>query len=188
MEQETARNKREADYVKRVFYEKKYAGELRLYNMKKLLLERQERAVDETCKTSLFYRMKSAVYSFWAFGSYSIIATVGAYIYVAIMVKLGYRSNVSSYVAMINALAFSSGQFKEAMLNGIYISKNTALFANLRSFLERERKEHELRLPCNDIEEIVFDHVTFTYPGAEKPTIKDMNFTWKKGERIAKGS
>lgn len=185
MEQETARNKREADYVKRVFYEKKYAGELRLYNMKKLLLERQERAVDETCKTSLFYRMKSAVYSFWAFGSYSIIATVGAYIYVAIMVKLGYRSNVSSYVAMINALAFSSGQFKEAMLNGIYISKNTALFANLRSFLERERKEHELRLPCNDIEEIVFDHVTFTYPGAEKPTIKDMNFTWKKGERIA---
>ena len=188
MEQETARNKREADYVKRVFYEKKYAGELRLYNMKKLLLERQESAVDETCKTSLFYRMKSAVYSFWDFGSYSIIATVGAYIYVAIMVKLGYRSNVSSYVAMINALAFSSGQFKEAMFNGIYISKNTALFANLRSFLERERKEHELRLPCNDIEEIVFDHVTFTYPGAEKPTIKDMNFTWKKGERIAKGS
>ncbi|MDD6339322.1 MAG: hypothetical protein PUA49_02345 [Butyrivibrio sp.] len=172
MEQETARNKREADYVKRVFYEKKYAGELRLYNMKKLLLERQESAVDETCKTSLFYRMKSAVYSFWDFGSYSIIATVGAYI----------------YVAMINALAFSSGQFKEAMFNGIYISKNTALFANLRSFLERERKEHELRLPCNDIEEIVFDHVTFTYPGAEKPTIKDMNFTWKKGERIAKGS
>ena len=164
MEQETARNKREADYVKRVFYEKKYAGELRLYNMKKLLLERQESAVDETCKTSLFYRMKAAVYSFWAFGSYSIIATVGAYIYVAIMVKLGYRSNVSSYVAMINALAFSSGQFKEAMFNGIYISKNTALFANLRSFLERERKEHELRLPCNDIEEIVFDHVTFTYP------------------------
>ena len=139
--------------------------------MKKLLLERQESAVDETCKTSLFYRMKSAVYSFWDFGSYSIIATVGAYI----------------YVAMINALAFSSGQFKEAMFNGIYISKNTALFANLRSFLERERKEHELRLPCNDIEEIVFDHVTFTYPGAEKPTIKDMNFTWKKGERIAKG-
>ncbi len=185
MQQEITRARRQADYVKRVFYDKKYAGELRLYDMQDLLLSRQEEAVEEAYKTTLFYRMKVAVHSFWAFGSYSIIATVGAYVYVAFMVKLGYRDNVASYVAMINALAFSSGQFKEAMENGIFVRKQSALFRNLREFLEMPRLQKEKKLPCEDVNEIVFDHVTFTYPGAKKPTISDMNFTWKKGERIA---
>lgn len=185
MQQETTRARREADYVKRVFYEKKYAGELRLYNIQSLLLERQEAAIEDAYKTTLFYRMKVAFHSFWAFGSYSIIATVGAYVYVAFMVKLGYKDNVASYVAMINALAFSSGQFKEAMVNGIFVRKQVALFQNLRDFLEMPRQHEAKKKPCLDINEIVFEHVTFTYPGAEKPTIKDMNLTWKKGERIA---
>lgn len=185
LQQEITRATRQSDYVKRVFYDKKYAGELRLYDMQDLLLSRQEQAVEEAYKTTLFYRMKVAIRSFWAFGSYSIIATVGAYVYVAFMVKLGYRDDVASYVAMINALAFSSGQFKEAMENGIFVRKQSALFQNLRAFLEMPRLQKEEKLPCEDVNEIVFDHVTFTYPGAKKPTICDMNFTWKKGERIA---
>ncbi|MDO5127439.1 MAG: ABC transporter ATP-binding protein [Eubacteriales bacterium] len=185
LQQEITRAKREADYVKRVFYEKKYAGELRLYDMQKLLLERQEEAIDNAYKTSLFYRMKVAFHSFFAFGSYSIMATVGAYVYVAFMVKLGYKTNVASYIAMINALAFSSGQFKDAMVNGIFVRKQVALFQNLRDFLETPRKKQQKLIPCKDVSEIVFEHVTFRYPGAEKPVIKDMNFTWKKGERIA---
>ena len=185
LQQETTRARRQSDYVKRVFYEKKYAGELRLYGMQGLLLDRQEKAIDEAYKTTLFYRMKIAWQSFFAFGSYSIIATVGAYVYVAIMVKLGYRTNVGSYVAMITALSFSSNQFKAAMENGIFVRKESALFQNLRDFLEMPRKAKEKKLPCTDVSEIVFEHVSFTYPGAKKPTIDDMNFTWKKGERIA---
>lgn len=185
MEQSVVRNRREADYVKRVFYEKKYAGELRLYNIQPLLLERQQNAVENSYKTSLFYRMKIAISSFWAFGSYSIIATIGAYVYVAFMIKLGYKTNVASYIAMINALAFSSSQFKDAMTNGIALGKNKALFQNLRDFLETPRKSPEPKPVCESIETIEFDHVTFTYPGMDKPTLKDMSFVWKKGERIA---
>lgn len=48
MEQEVTRSRREADYVKRVFYEKKYAGELRLYDMQSLLLSRQKEAVEKS--------------------------------------------------------------------------------------------------------------------------------------------
>lgn len=185
MEQEVTRSRREADYIKRVFYEKKYAGELRLYDMQSLLLSRQQDAVQKTYEVTLRYRMKAAWYSFFAFGSYSVIATVGAYVYVAFMVKLGDRTNIASYVAMINALAFSSGQFKEALVNGIYVSKQTALFKNLRDFLEQPRKAKEQKKQCDFVDTIAFEQVTFTYPGASEPTIKDMSFTWKKGERIA---
>ncbi len=185
LNQETTRNRREADYIKRVFYEKKYAGELRLYDMQTLLLERQEKAVEDNYKTTLFYRMKTAVYSFWAFGSYSVIATVASYVYVAFMIKLGIRSDVASYVAMINALAFSSSQFKDAMTNGIAIRKDAAIFSNLREFLEMPRKKITGKPDIWDVREIVFDHVTFTYPGAKTPTLRDVSFTWRKGERIA---
>ncbi|MGN0495034.1 MAG: ABC transporter ATP-binding protein [Lachnospiraceae bacterium] len=185
LNQETTRNRREADYVKRVFYEKKYAGELRLYDMQSLLLKRQEVAIENQYKTTLFYRLKTAMYSFWAFGSYSVIATVASYIYVAFMIKLGFRSDVASYVAMINALAFSGSQFKDAMINGIFIRKESAIFSNLRAFLETPRETVTDKPDIGEVEEIVFDHVTFTYPGAKEPTIKDVSFTWKKGERIA---
>lgn len=129
--------------------------------------------------------MKAAFYSFLAFGSYSVAATVCSYVYVAFMVKMGYRTNIASYVAMINALAFSSGQFREATVNGIFVSKQTALFQNLRDFLEQPRKKVDQKLQCDHVDSIVFEHVTFAYPGCKKPTIIDMNFTWKKGERIA---
>lgn len=33
--------------------------------------------------------------------------------------------------------------------------------------------------------EIVFDHVTFSYPDSQAPTIRDLSFTIKKGEHIA---
>ncbi|MCM1244628.1 MAG: ABC transporter ATP-binding protein/permease [Roseburia sp.] len=33
--------------------------------------------------------------------------------------------------------------------------------------------------------EIVFDHVTFYYPGSKEPTIRDLSFTIKKGEHVA---
>lgn len=36
-----------------------------------------------------------------------------------------------------------------------------------------------------DVNEIVFDHVTFAYPDGEEPVLKDVSFSVKKGERIA---
>lgn len=36
-----------------------------------------------------------------------------------------------------------------------------------------------------DVNEIVFDHVTFAYPDGEEPVLKDVSFSVKKGETIA---
>lgn len=69
MEKEITRDKRIAEYVKRVFYEKKYAAKIRLYDVDKLLEERQEEAVEAWAKTSLFYRMKMALCAFLPTGA-----------------------------------------------------------------------------------------------------------------------
>lgn len=184
-EKDITRDKRTADYVKRVYYEKKYAAEVRLFDINSLMLKRQEEAVDKMEKISLRYRWKSAFYTFLMKGSYSILAGVCAFFYVVLKVKYGHVSDMSSYIAMITAMAFSTDQLKDAVENRIYISNGSKLFQNLREFLEQDRKPKEQKTVIEEIESVELKDVSFTYPGADKPTIENINLKWNKGEKLA---
>ena len=184
-EKNITRDKRIADYVKRVYYEKKYAAEVRLFDINSLMLEKQEKAVNSMERVSLKYRMKSAFYAFLMKGSYSILAGIFAYLYVAFKVKYGNVTDLSSYVAMITAMAFSTDQLKAAVENRIFISNESKLFQNLADFLEQDREEKKSKKVIDEIVSVELCNLTFTYPGAEKPTIEDMSFKWNKGEKLA---
>lgn len=60
---------------------------------------------------------------------------------------------------------------------------------DLREYLfvpPEDVESHKVELPdCSDGIEIVFDHVFFTYPNSQEPTIRDLSFTIHKGEHIA---
>lgn len=184
-EKTITRDKRIADYVKRVYYEKKYAAEVRLFDINSLMLEKQEKAVNSMERVSLKYRMKSAFYAFLMKGSYSILAGIFAYLYVAFKVKYGNVTDLSSYVAMITAMAFSTDQLKAAVENRIFISNESKLFQNLADFLEQDREEKKSKTIIDEIVSVELCNLTFTYPGAEKPTIENMSFKWNKGEKLA---
>ncbi len=184
-EKDITRNKRIADYVKRVYYEKKYAAEVRLFDINSLMLKRQEAAVSEMEKVSLKYRMKSAFYSFLMNGSYSILAGVVAFFYVVLKVRYGHVTDMSSYIAMITAMAFCTDQLKASVENRIFISSESRKFRNLQDFLEQESKEDAALEPVHEISSIELKDVTFTYPGASTPTIRNVSFQWKKGEKLA---
>ncbi|MCR5269189.1 MAG: ABC transporter ATP-binding protein/permease [Lachnospiraceae bacterium] len=185
MEKDNTRNKRIADYVKRVYYEKKYAAEVRLFDINSLMLEKQERAIAEMETTSLRYRMKSAFYSFLMNGSYSILAGILAFFYVVLKVRYGHVSDLSSYIAMITAMAFSTDQLKASVENRIFISNESRKFGNLREFLEQDRDEEAEKENIEEIRSVELKNVTFTYPGAASPTIKNVSFRWEKGEKLA---
>ncbi|MBO4494346.1 MAG: ABC transporter ATP-binding protein [Clostridiales bacterium] len=184
-EKTITRDKRIADYVKRVYYEKKYASEIRLFDINSIMLDKQETAVERMGEVSLKYRMKSAFYSFLMKGSYSVLAGIAAYFYVAFRIKNGDVSDISSYVAMITAMAFSTDQLKHAVENRIYLSNESRLFKNLQEFLEADRVQEEQKPDIGEIRSIELQNVTFTYPGAEKSTIRDVSFSWNKGEKLA---
>ena len=179
------RDKRIAEYVKRVYYEKKYAAEVRLFDINSIMLKKQEDAVDTMEKVSMKYRMKSALFSFIMKGSYSIFAGIIAYFYVVARVKFGHATDISSYVAMITAMSFSTNQLKQAVENRIFLSNESRLFANLEEFLERPIKEKEEKILIDEIKSIELKNVSFTYPGAKSETLKDISFKWNKGDRLA---
>ncbi len=184
-EKAITRDKRTADYVKRVYYEKKYASEIRLFDINSIMLDKQEKAVEKMGEVSLKYRMKSAFYSFLMKGSYSVLAGIAAYIYVAFRIKHGQVSDISSYVAMITAMAFSTDQLKHAVENRIYLNNESRLFKNLQEFLETDRVEEEKKPDIGEIESIELSDISFTYPGAKESTIRNVSLTWKKGEKLA---
>ena len=184
-EKAITRDKRTADYVKRVYYEKKYASEIRLFDINSIMLDKQEKAVEEMGRISLTYRMKSAFYSFLMKGSYSILAGIAAYFYVAFRVKNGGVTDISSYVAMISAMAFSTDQLKHAVENRIFLNNESRLFRNLYEFLETERPRQAAKPDIGEIRTIELQDVSFTYPGASGETLRNVSFLWKKGEKLA---
>ena len=179
------RDKRVADYVKRVYYEKKYAAEVRLFDINSIMFDKQVEAVDNMEKISLKYRKKSAFYSFLMKSSYSILAGIVAYLYVVFKVKLGNISDVSSYVAMITAMSFSTNQLKQAVENRIFLSNESKLFRNLEEFLKKNTQKEKGKIKIEEIESIELNNVSFIYPGAKKETIKKVTFKWNKGEKLA---
>lgn len=184
-EKAITRDKRTADYVKRIYYEKRYAAEVRLFDINSIMMDKQEKAVKQMEEISLKYRMKSAFYSFLMKGSYSILAGIAAYFYVVFKVKYGNVSDISSYVAMITAMAFSTDQLKNAVENRIFLNNESKLFKNLEEFLEKDREKEEKKPDIGEIRSIELINVSFTYPGAKKSTIKDVSFLWNKGEKLA---
>ena len=184
-EKAITRDKRTADYVKRVYYEKKDASEIRLFDINSIMLDKQEKAVEKMGEVSLKYRMKSAFYSFLMKGSYSVLAGIAAYIYVAFRIKHGQVSDISSYVAMITAMAFSTDQLKHAVENRIYLNNESRLFKNLQEFLETDRVREEKKPDIGEIESIELQDISFTYPGAKESTIRNVSLTWNKGEKLA---
>ena len=184
-EKAITRDKRTVNYVNRVYYEKKYAAEVRLFDINSILLDKQENAVEQMAKVSMKYRMRSAFYSFLMKGSYSILAGIAAYFYVVFKVKSGDAADISSYVAMISAMAFSTDQLKHAVENRIALSNDSRLFKNLEDFLEQDRKKPEPKPDAGEILSIELNHVSFTYPGAKESTIHDVSFSWNKGEKLA---
>ena len=184
-EQAITRDRRTADYVKRVYYEKKYAAEVRLFDINSIMLEKQEQAVQRMEAVSLKFRMKSAFYSFLMEGSYSILAGIAAYFYVVLKARYGNASDISSYVAMITAMAFSTNQLKQAVENRIFIYNESKLFRNLEEFLTQDCGAKEEKIDAGEIKSIELRNVSFAYPGAEKNTIRNVSFTWNKGEKLA---
>ncbi len=92
--------------------------------------------------------------------------------------------NFSLYLAAANTF-FS---YLNNVLDGIgKLMQDSRKVDDFRSFLDFRNKDQEqgIELPVQDKYEFKFDNVTFCYPRAEKPALKNVNLTVYAGERLA---
>ncbi len=179
------RDGRIGSYTKRVFYEKKYAGELRLFGIGKLLLSLHKKAHDEMQERNRKLRRKLMVIEPAKWVLYNLLSTILPYFYITFMLNTN-ETQTAAYVAMIPALSTLSWCTSEAVEYIVSLAKESAFVVNLREFLSYEPKTDSAELiKAENLSDIRIKNMGFTYEGAEKSTLHDININIRKGEKIA---
>ena len=180
---------RRSDYFQRIFYLQDYAKEVRMNSIKPLLIDRYNEAADAVVKNQKKYWAKiSSNYCLQETGvqvfgfmfalplylGYLVIKkkTIGAGDFVATF-NGAYSIAVSINFLTVWALA----QFSE---RGKMIEKYREFLASKGNITDGKIKTIEERP-----KEIRIKDLSFTYPGNDKPTLKNINLTIKPYEKIA---
>ena len=186
---ENNRLHRKSDYFARVFYLQDYAKEVRINNIRPLLIKRYGEAADDVTENQRRYVGKiDLIYFFQETG-----VQVLGFMFI-LPLYLGY--------CVIRSETLSAGDFIAAF-NGAYsvatsfsfltvaiarnFSEQAKMIEKFREFLSRTSniKDGEHTAKCGEPETIELKNVSFTYPGNTKPTLKNINITLHPYEKIA---
>ena len=187
LKDEEARIRLRMDYVSQRSKDFAEAKDIRVYEMQPMLDHKAEAGL--TQRVALLHRIHTGHMFNTLFEDVLMLATtIGAYAYL-IYRKLHSDMSLGDFALYLGAIT-GFGSWLTRLADAFSESLECAhAVSDYRGFLdvpdERARTGAPLpagrELPC----EIVFDHVTFTYEGAEKPTVRDFTLTIRPGEHVA---
>lgn len=179
--------KRKMEYAKRVFYEKKYASELRLFPVSKVMFGIQKEGYGERYQKLRPHENKVALYRIIETILFAGLVTLGSYLYITYRLKVSGSTRVASYVAMITAIGSIVQSISQAIEYFSQAGKFCMYMNNIREFMECPTEDaiENAVLPKDNMGEISFENVSYHYAGSEQMIIKNLNISIKKGEHIA---
>lgn len=179
--------KRKMEYAKRVFYEKKYAGELRLYPIAKVLFGIHRDGYLERYEKNKTHQRKIGVYRIIETLLFAGLVTLGSYLYITYRLKVNGSTAVAAYVAMISAVGYVVNSISEAIEYFSQAGKLCMYMNNIKEFMECKIEEtiQDAVQPGKNMGEIEFEHVSYHYFGSDQIIIRDLNIKIHQGEHIA---
>lgn len=169
--------------------EKQYQKDIRLYDMGGMITERVTRFTHETC--DLFDRLNEQ--SGKTQGGISVLndfLAVFCYAYVGLRtlsdafgrrLSLGDLTMYVSAASQFTAIVMSLGQSVIQMIQTMSFLEPYMEFMSLKEETAGEGREPF----AGPVETLEFSHVTFTYPKAETPVLRDISFRIQRGEKIS---
>lgn len=178
---------RRKEYVKRIFYEKDYAKELRLGQMHRVLFAQMRESVEQLRDIARRYGYRLM----WIESLFALLSEIIVY-FGAILFSL-YRTLVQKAMLVgdcyvtINCVTQISYIVGDVGTDIRQLYEDAKFIRNIRTFLEYENAvgENPGDPAAGDFRELRLEGVTFAYPGARKPVLKDVSITVRAGERIA---
>lgn len=180
---------RRSDYFQRIFYLQDYAKEVRMNNIHPLLINRYNDAADDVIANQDKYWTKiSRLYCVQEIG----IQILG--FMVALPLYLGYLVIIKKTVSPGDFVATFNGAYSIAMSVNFLTVWAVARFEERAKIIEKIRvflkadfkiKDGEDVAVCGEPKTIELKNVSFTYPGNDKPTLKNINLTIHPKEKIA---
>lgn len=180
---------RRSDYFQRIFYLQDYAKEVRMNDIHPLLMARYNDAADDVINNQKKYWKKISAVSFIQEAGIQVCGFM-----FVLPLYLGYCVLVKKSLGAGDFIAAFNGASSIAMSINFLTVWAVAIFSERGKMIEKYReflksdfkiKDGEKVAECGKPEEIKIENMSFTYPGNDKPTLKNISLTIKPYEKIA---
>jgi len=186
---ENNRLHRRADYFARVFYLQDYAKEVRMNNIKPLLIKRYNEAADDVIDCQRKYVKKIDVLYFIQETGVQILGFMLVLpLYLGYCVLESKTLSAGDFVAAFNGAWGIAASFSFLTVHiSREFSEQSKIIYKVREFLGRKNnmRDGEHTAEISKPEAIELKNVSFTYPNNTEPTLKNINLTLNPYEKIA---
>lgn len=182
---EMTRNNRIKAYVQRTVFLRDYSKDMRTSNIFVVLMKRFENAIKSNIDIYKNYGPKLFGYAFLGSLFGELIPLIGTYSYAGyefIAHKGLTISGFSVALSSINSISDAAYQLAECFDEMSYIAM---YFQNLRDFFDYEPKIKDGKLEAGKFESLEVRNLTFTYPSATQPALKNVSFKISADKTVA---
>ncbi|MGM9637267.1 MAG: ABC transporter ATP-binding protein [Eubacteriales bacterium] len=177
---------RKKNYVQRTFYLSEYAKEMRLGGMARLMFGRQKEAYEDYRRLIRKYGFIQGLLGFLIGWGVDILAIVGAMGYAVYQTVVSGRMLLGDCIVVLTSVSMISHLLSTLVQRFSDFHKNALYVEDFRFFLDHKPEIADCDHPKAPHEgDLSAKNLSFTYFGAEKPSLTNLNFTIHKGEKIA---
>ncbi len=178
-------NNRIKAYTQRTVFLKDYAKDMRTSNIFAVMFNRYSQAVQRNISIIKQYGWKLFFYSITASLLGELIPVVGTYSLASYQFINNAGLDISGFsvvLSSINSVRMTTMNIADCISD---LANMALYFQNLKDFFDYEKKVTDGLLVASDFESLEIKNLTFKYPGAEKPSLENVNLKIKKGQTVA---
>lgn len=183
-DKEMTSNNRKKDYVQRVVFLKDFSKDMRTSGIYNVMKTRFVRAVTRNCDIIKKYGWKTAIMDVFG-GFFSEILPIAGTLIYGVYGFINGTVSVAQFAVLISAITSLKSMIEHIGRDLSEIQRVSLYFGNLRTFFAYENKQINGTKKAQKLESVEFRNVTFTYPGAKKPSLKNVSFCVGKDETVA---
>lgn len=180
---------RKADYFARIFYLQDYCKEIRMNDIRPLLIKRYNQAADDVIENQKKYVRKIDFIYFWQETGVQCVGFMFLLpLYLGYCVLETKTLSAGDFVATFNGAFQIATSFSFLTIGVIRsFSQQARIIEKYREFLNRNKKilDGNEEAIVSEPKEIKIENLSFTYPGNDEPTLKNINMTLHPKEKIA---
>ncbi|MBQ7398608.1 MAG: ABC transporter ATP-binding protein [Clostridia bacterium] len=182
-----SKERRQMDYYSGLMVNKDMVKELRLYDLSDTFIDRYDDAFDRYYKGM---RRLIIGEGGWHVG-FALLSSVVNCVFFAMIAYRVFTGEImiGDYTLLTGALTSIAGSVSSLISASSTVYEGTLFIDNLMTFMDYEqtiapRVATPLKVRHGEQHTIVFEHVSFRYPGTERDVLKDINMTLVPGESL----
>ena len=183
-DKEMTPNNRKKDYVQRVVFLKDFAKDMRTSGIYHVMKNRFVTAVENNREIIRRYGWKTGIMDIFG-GFFSEILPIAGTLIYGVVGFINGTVSIAQFAVLVSAITSLKSMIETIGRDVTEIQRLSLYFGNLRTFFAYENRQKNGTKKASALESVEFRNVTFTYPGAEKPSLKNVSIKVGKDETIA---